>query len=178
MMRKILTLSAAFVLMAGALIAAEPTRWLNVHVESTEDHANVDVRVPLGMVLTVLDAVKTDELQAGKIVLHTDEADIDWPKLLKAIKDAPDAQFVTVSSDDADVKVRKEAGTIYVDVNEKTDDKAQVQVQVPASLIDAINIDQNDRLDLKTLLASLSSQTMGDLVKVTAPDANVRVWID
>ena len=178
MFRKAVIATALVVLVAGAVLAAEPTRWLNVQVQAAEDNANVNVRVPLSLVLTVLDAVKTDEIDGGKISLHTHDVEIDWPKLLQAMKDAPDAQFVTVQSDDADVQVEKKAGTLFINVAEKNEDKAHVEVQVPATLLDAILIDDNDRLDLKSLLASLDSTAMGDLVKVTAPDANVRVWIE
>jgi len=178
MFRKTIIATTLVVLVASAVPAAEPARWLNVQVKAAEDNANVDVRVPLSLVLTVLDAVKTDEIDAGKISLHTNDADIDWPKLLQAIKDAPDAKFVTVKSDDANVEVEKRAGTILINVVAKDKDNAHVQVQVPAALLDAVLIDDNDRLDLKSLLAGLDSTVVGDLVKVTAPEANVRVWIE
>jgi len=177
-MKKILSLTAALVLAAGALFAGEPTHWLNVHVNSTEDHAKVEVRLPMNLVLTVLDAVKTDQIRAGKIRLDLPNAQLDWPKLLKAIQDAPDAQFVTVKSDDADVVVSKKAGTVLIQVQEKTDDQAHVEVQVPANLLNALTVDDENRLDLKALIASLQATSIGDIVRVTAPDADVRVWVD
>ncbi len=177
-MKRIVSLTAVLVLAAGTLLAGEPARWLNVHVDATEDHANVQVRLPMNLVLNLLDAVKTDQIRGGKIRLDLSGAQVDWPKLLQAIKNAPDAKFVTVKSDDADVSVSKEAGTVLIHIREKNKDKARVDVQVPASLIDALKVDEENRLDLKALIAALQAESMGDIVRVTAPDAKVRVWVD
>ncbi len=182
MFRKLTTLAAtAILLAAGVTLAAdteEPTRWLNVKVNATEDHADVSVRVPMSLVMTVLDAVKTDEFQGGKIRIDTHNAEIDWPKLLEAVKNAPDGKFVTITSDDADVQVEKLGGMLRIDIQEKTGDKEKIKVMVPAALLNAISIDDQDRLDIKNLLAHLDSSMEGDLVRVEAPDASVRIWID
>ncbi|HHQ49580.1 MAG TPA: hypothetical protein ENK19_11950 [Acidobacteria bacterium] len=182
MFRKSIVFAAAIVLLASGLCLAgessEPMRWLNVKVNATEDHANVSVRVPMSLVTTVLDAVKTDGIEGGKIKIDTKDVEIDWPKLLQAIKDAPDGRFITVDSDDADVKVEKRAGMLRVDVQAKDGDREKVKVLIPAALLDAIRIDDHGRLDVRNLLAGLDSSMVGDLVRVEAPDASVRIWID
>ncbi|NOZ95920.1 MAG: hypothetical protein GXP47_14445 [Acidobacteria bacterium] len=182
MFRKLTTMTAATILLATSVCLAggteQPTRWLNVKVNATEKHANVSIRVPMTLVTTFLDAIKTDELQGGKIRIDTEDVEINWPKILQAIKDAPDGQFVTVESDEADVKVEKLAGMLRIHVQEKAGDREQVKVMVPAALLDAVSIDDQDRLDIKKLLANLDSSITGDLVRVEAPDASVRVWID
>jgi len=182
MLRKSIVFAAASLLLTSAVCLAgdteQPTRWLNVKVKATEDHADISVRVPMSLVTTVLDAVKTDEIQDGKIKIDTEDVEIDWPKLLQAIKDAPDGKFVTVSSDDADVQVEKLAGMLRIDIQEKTGDREKVKVMVPSALINAISVDDQDRLDVKKLLASLDSSMVGDLVRVEAPDASIRIWID
>jgi hypothetical protein len=178
-MKKRITIIATAALLAAALsFAGEPVRWLNVHVVSHEDNAKVDVRVPMNLVTAVLGSVKTDQIRAGKIRLDVNNVQIDWPKLLNAIKQAPDARFVTIASDDADVTISKKAGTVFIKVHQKTQHKADVNVQIPESLLGAISIDQQNRLDLNALLQALGKTTRGDLVRVTAPDADVRVWID
>jgi len=182
MLRKTVVLALAVMLLAaGAAIAGDtdtPTHWLNVKINATEDHADISVRVPMALVTTVLEAVKTDEIQGGKIRIDTHDAEIDWPKLLEAIKDAPDGKFVTVDSDDANVQVEKLAGMLRIDIQEKSGEKEKVKVMVPAALLEAISIDDQDRLDIKNILAHLDSSMVGDLVRVEAPDASVRVWID
>ncbi len=182
MFRKSVVFAAVTMLLATSVSLAgdttEPTRWLNVKVNATKDHADISVRIPMSLVTTFLDAVKTDEFQGGKIRIDTEDVEINWPKLLGAIKNAPDGRFVTVQSDEADVRVEKLAGMLRIHVQEKTGDREKVKVMVPAALLDAVSIDDQDRLDIKKLLANLDSNITGDLVRVEAPDASVRVWID
>jgi hypothetical protein len=85
---------------------------------------------------------------------------------------------VTVTSDEADVNVHKQAGTIYVTVNQKEDEMAQVEVTMPMELMDALNFGEKNTLDVAALLQSFDKLPNGELVKVTSNDANVRVWIE
>ncbi len=178
MLRKTLTLTAVALLVTGIGLAQEPTRWINVTVTETHDNTNVQLHLPMSLIATVLDAVKTDELNHGKIDLDLDGAKVDWVAVLKAVRDAPDAEFVKVDSEDADVRVTKQGGTLLINVVSKEDSGEKVDVTVPASLLDAISVDENNRLDVKALVARLSEVGNGDLVRVTSPDANVRVWIE
>jgi hypothetical protein len=174
------------IVLAVALLAAAPafstdtTRWLNVHV--TEQHAgtNVEVHLPLNLVLSVLKSVDVEHVHAGKVDLEIHDADIDWPQLLAAIKDAPDGDFVKVDADDANVLVSKRGGTLTIDVSEFGDEgeKAVVKVTLPDTIIDALSIDEENRIDLAVLLQSFEQLPDGDLVTVDADDATVRVWIE
>lgn len=178
MKRNVLLGFAAVMLSALAVMAAEPQRWLNVNVTEKGDSTVVKVHVPLNLVTSVIGSVKTKDFDGGLITLDTDEAEVDWPKLLEAIKGAPDGDFVTVEAPDADVKVSKTAGTIHIRVTEKKENGAKVNVIVPQDLIAALNVDAQNRLDIRPLLDKLAQLPSGDLVTVEAEDANVRVWIE
>jgi hypothetical protein len=171
---------ALALLMAGPALATDTTRWLNVHV--TEQHAgtNVEVHLPLSLVLSVLRSVDVEHFHAGKVDLEIHDADIDWPQLLAAIKDAPDGDFVKVDAEDAKVLVSKNGGTLTIDVTETCPegDNAVVKVTLPDTIIDALSIDEENRIDLAVLLQSFDSLPDGDLVTVDADDAKVRVWIE
>jgi len=176
--KRLIALAAALT-MAGAALASEPAaRWLNVKVNAVEDNARVSIRVPLSVVDAVLRAVTTDEMAGGKIRLDDRDADIDWPALLAALKDAPDARYLKVESDDGDVDITKLGETLRIDVRERGDEKATVHVMLPTALLGAISIDEENRLDVAALLQALDRETVGDLVTVEAPDASVRIWID
>ncbi len=178
MLRKTLTFAALTLLVAGLGLAEEPTRWLNVTVTESHDNTNVQLHLPMSLVSTVLDAVNTEEFHGGKIDLELDHADIDWIAVLKAVREAPDAEFVKVDAPDADVRVTKQGGTFLIKVVSKEDSGEKVDVTVPASLLDAISVDEHNRLDVKALVARLSEVGNGDLVRVVSPDANVRVWVE
>jgi hypothetical protein len=168
---------AAMLIVALPIAASDQTRWLNVHVTEAEEGANVEIHLPLQLVLAVINSVDVDNFHAGKVDLEISDADIDWPQLLAAVKDSPDGEFVKVDADDARVRVSKSAGTLYVHVEEK-DDNAIVDVSLPMALIDGLDIDENNQIDIAALLSTFDHLPNGDLVTVNSDEATVRVWVE
>ena len=180
MKRKVLALVALVALLAApTAFAGDETRWINVHVTENSTNTNVEVHLPLNLVLTVLRNVDVENFHGGHVDLNLDEdMDINFPEIMKAIKDAPDGKFVTVTSDEADVNVHKQGGTLFITVNQKDDEMAKVEVTVPLELMDALSFGEENTLDIAALLESLDELPNGELVKVTSNEANVRVWIE
>ncbi len=177
MKRTTLAVLGAVVLLAGVASADTTQRWINVNVEEPGTGTKVKVHLPLELVLTVIDGVKVEHFDAGKVDLDL-EGEVDLPRILAAVKDAPDGEFVTVEDPEADVKVTKQAGAIYIHVTGKGEDHELVDVKLPASIVDAITVDERQRLDVKALLTALAALPDGDLVTVTSSDANVRIWVE
>jgi len=180
MKRRVFTLVAIAALLAAPVAyGAEETRWVNVHVTENSSNTNVEVHLPLNLVLTVLRNVDVENFHGGHVDLELDEdMDINFAEIMQAIKDAPDGKFVTVTSDEADVNVHKERGTIYIDVNQKEDEMAKVQVTLPVEMMDALSFGEENTLDVAALLEAFDKLPKGELVKVTSNEANVRVWIE
>lgn len=180
MKRKVLVLVALAALLAAPTASAgDETRWINVHVTENSTNTNVEVHLPLNLVLTVLRNVDVENFHGGQVDLDLDEdMDINFPEIIAAVKDAPDGKFVTVTSDEADVNVHKQGGTLYVTVNQKDDEMAKVEVTVPLELMDALSFGEENTLDVAALLQSMDQLPNGELVKVTSNEANVRVWIE
>jgi len=180
MKRTPIVVLALALMLAGPAVASDATRWLNVHVTALDDGTNVEVHLPLALVLTVLQSVDVEHFHSGKVDLEIHDADIDWPQLLGALKDAPDGDFVKVDAEDANVLVSKHGGTLTIDVTETGEegDHAVVKVTVPDTIIDALSIDEENRIDLAVLLQSFDALPDGDLVTVDADEAKVRVWIE
>ena len=177
MKRKSLIL--ATLLMAVCMVAgATDGKWINVHVTENESNINVKVHLPLNLVLSVIGAVNVEGFEGGKVHLHTEDIDIDWLGILSSVKDAVDGEYLVVESDEADVNVTKKANTILVTVNQKVDEMAQVEIVLPAQIIDAIHVDEEDRIDIAALLKGFDNLPAGDLIRVTSADANVRVWVE
>ena len=175
---KTTAIAAIIVLVAGFALAAEETRWMNVHVTEHIEGTNVEVHLPLNLVLSVLKSVDVENFHRGHVDLDIDDVDIDWPEILAAVKDAPDGQFVTVDSPDAKVNVRKQGGTLLIDVAEIDGDKAKVKVTVPMEFMDALSINEESQIDVAALLAGFDKLPNGELVTVESDEANVRVWIE
>ena len=178
-MKRALTLmTAVALLLASPLLAADETRWLNVHVTEKGEGANVEIHLPLQLVTAVLNSINVENFHGGKVHLDIDEAEIDWQQLMAAVKDTPDGEFVKVDATDAQVRVSKRAGMLHVNVVETAEEHATVNVTLPMAMIDALQIDEQNQIDMAALLASLGQLPDGNLVTVEADDASVRVWVE
>jgi hypothetical protein len=165
-------------LAAAAAFGAEPTRWLNVHVNSVEDQTEVELHLPFQVVVTALESVHGHGLGGGKLTLCGEHGDVDWPAILAEVRRSPEGQYVKVRETDGSVIVTKQGGTVLVTADEVDGEHAHVEVRLPEQLLDAIVVDEHDRLDLKVLVGALERFGAGELVRVTAPDADVRIWME
>src|SRR5208282_3498283 len=95
-----------------------------------------------------------------------------------------DGEFVTVQSNDCDVRVAKQSNYLIVhvvdkNVHEKGEArKSEVEVKVPMKVIDALFSAGKDELDLVAALHALSAQGDTELVSVKDHENTVRVWLD
>ena len=170
----------ALVLFATAAFAEEPATWLNVHVTETSENADVRVHLPMNLVLAVLDGIRVEHFDRGIVDLDLDmgDAEIDWTQVIQAVRTSPDGEYVTISSDDADVRVVKQAGMMLVDVLEKAQDHAEIRIRIPVSMLDAFSVDEHNRFDVAAFLRSFEELPDGELIRVTSNEANVRVWVE
>jgi len=178
MNRKITIIAALMILIAGFALAAEETRWVNVTVSEHGEGTNVEVHLPLNLVLSVLKSIDVENFHRGHVDLDIDDVDVDWVEIFAAVKDAPDGQFVTVDSSDAKVSVSKQGGTLLINVDETDGENAKVKVTVPVEFMDALSINDSSQIDVAALLESFDRLPNGDLVTVESDEANVRVWIE
>lgn len=177
--KRTLAIIATLLIGFAGFASAETTgRWINVDVQEHTDGTKVKVHLPLDLVLTVINGIDIQNFDAGEVDLEMGDVDVDWPQVFQALRDAPDGEFITVDSPDADVRVSKASGMMLIDVDEKEGDNAKVKVRVPMSMINALHIDDANRVDVKAFLASLNELPDGELVRVESDDANVRIWVE
>ena len=176
MKQKLMAFTLMLVLGAGLTFAATDGHWLHVRVsESDADGEQVNVNIPLSVVRAILPAIETDEFRGGRIQLDSGEIDgIDLHEILKAFRESPDADFVTVNDGDEEVRVSKERGFLLVNVD---GDDETIRVRLPLDVVEALLGDNEDELDLMAALNVLAEHD-GDLVTVESSDESIRVWID
>lgn len=185
--------------LAVAQSSTNPDQWIHVRVESREDKTEtVRVNVPVDMAVKVLPAIKNKNLCDGKV--HIDSGhidDVDLHTMLDAVRTAKDGEYVTVESKDANVRVAKRFGYLYIHVTEKkpsektakaAGDKdsaknaalkeSKVEVKIPMKVVDALLSAGKDQLDVVAALRALSANGDMELVSVKDDDSTVRVWID
>jgi hypothetical protein len=178
--------------------SSKSEQWIHVRVESKEDHGEtVRVNVPVEMAAKVLPAINKNNLHDGKIridSMHTN--DVDLRTILDAVRDSRDGEYVTVQSNENDVRVAKTAGYLYIHVTDKFDGKkeaskegktgakgsswngSKVEIKVPMKVVDALLSAGKDELDIVAALKALSAHGDTELVTVKDRENTVRVWVD
>ena len=195
---------AATMLLAGSVIlpipsvaqnTSKPDQWIHVRVESKDDSGEtVRVNVPIEMAEKVLPAINHDQLHNGKVRLdHCHMDDVDLRAILDAVRTSKDGEYVTVQSNENDVRVAKNAGYLYIHVTEKqpgehkgkpgsakglAGKESRVEVKVPMKVVDALFSGGKDELDVVAGLKALSASGDTELVSVKDSENTVRIWID
>jgi hypothetical protein len=171
--------TVAVLVAASSLFAAASDRYLHVRVSNPSTHELVRVNVPLSLAEAVIPAINHGELRNGKIKCGNFSADdVDIRKILEALKNAPEGEFVTVQEPNSDVRVAKEHGQLIVHVIDK-EKKDNVDVTVPWEVAQALIANTKDNeLDLEAAIRALANAGDVTLVTVTSHEENVRIWID
>jgi hypothetical protein len=185
---------------AIAQTSSKSDQWIHVRVDSKEANGEtVRVNVPMEMAEKVLPAINHENLQSGKVRIdkaHLD--DVDLRTLLDAVRTSKDGEYVTVQSNEENVRVAKSAGYLYIHVTEKKSgehhakhaeskegaakvaptEESKVEIKIPMKVVDALFSAGKDELDVVAALHALSSNGDTELVSVKDDENTVRVWID
>ena len=173
------TAALLFSLVAGPPALAD--QWLHVRVDDGgRGGEQISVNIPLAVVEAMLPMISVDELHHGHLQLDDiDLNGIDLREVLVALRDGPDAEYVTVKSEDESVRVAKEGEYLIVRVEERrSSDAERVHVKLPLAVVEALVGDDSQELDLVAGLRALGEFEGEDLVLVESDRETVRIWID
>jgi hypothetical protein len=183
----LLSACAFFPVPSLAQTSSKSDQWIHVRVESKDDKGEtVRVNVPIEMAAKVLPAINHENLQGGKVRIdHAHLNDVDLRAILDAVRSSKDGEYVTVQSNEEDVRVAKSAGYLYIHVTDKKSGKhsesgkdTKVEIKVPMKVVDALFSAGKDELDVVAALRVLSSNGDTELVSVKDDQETVHVWID
>jgi len=169
------------VLVLGALTVAanaQYKQWLHVRVDSPKKGGEtINVNVPLALAEAVLPLIKEKEVSGGKIRFdHKDITTQDLRKMWQAVKEQGNAEYVTVDTADTHLRVAMEGDYLIVRTDETS--KSQVQVTLPAKVVDALLSGPDDTLDLLAAVRALQESGTKEIVSIKDEETNVKVWID
>jgi hypothetical protein len=174
-----LAAAALFALCAAAGTAAADDLWLHVAVDEGPEGARVRVNLPLAMAETALGMIPEEELRGGKVRFEDSELTVgELRQLWNELQTAPDATFVEVEETDQRVQVSKSGGYMLVKAFEGGEKNQQVDVRIPAAVVDALLSGDGEELDIAAAVRALASHGAGELVTVTDDETKVRVWVD
>jgi hypothetical protein len=101
------------------------------------------------------------------------ETDFDLLAIWTSVRDAGPNQYLTVDGPDGSVNVRTTATHLEFDID--TQEEPNIQVSIPLVLGDAIL--GNSEVDFDSVIQSLLQLEGQDLIVITSPNINGRVWI-
>lgn len=190
-------------LLAPAVAGAQTSNaWLHIRVEEAQKASKVNVNLPMSVVEVALKATPELIEEHGKVHLgdHHGMKLADLRRMWKQLAAVGDAEFVSVESEDENVRVQRKGDLVLVYVEgrhgahkaaaEKPKAEAEkgdaakahhapeeVRVELPVSLVDALLSGEGDEVNLQAAVAELQKRR-GDIVRVHDNDSNVRIWID
>ena len=195
----VLGLFALAPLASLAQAATDTDQWIHIRVTSRDAKGEVvRINVPIEMAEKVLPAINKDRLHDGKVRIESDQVkDVDLRAILDAVRTARDGEYVTVQSNENNVRVSKSNGMLYIFVTDKEQAKkpaakedaakgakaseaveSKVEIKIPMKVVDALFSAGKDELDVVAALRALSANGDTELVSVKDDENTVHIWID
>ena len=179
----VVVLAAGALLTAGLAQAQQDAPWLHIRVtENDEGGTRVSVNLPLSLVEVFAD-IAEQEMRSGRHDIDFDDHDIQIADIRRAwneLRDAGDAEFVTVEEDDRFVRISRTGNIILIEMEERNDDRDNEtgRIEVPVSVVDALLSGEGEQLNIRAALDELVQVTSGEIVFVENDDTTVRIWIE
>ena len=183
----ILALAVGVACAASAKSGSKSTndKWLHVRVEDGggEDVERVRVNIPLSLAEAVLPAIDVENFHKGKVRIEVDGGDstikeIDLRRILEALRDTKDGNFVTVEGSKDQVQVAKQGGYLIAKVREGKSGGTRVDAKIPFAVVHAMLSGAKDEIDLAAGIRALGEHGDGVLVTVDDHENKVRIWVD
>jgi hypothetical protein len=163
--------------LARQAAAAGSDLWLHIKVHEKEGGARVSVNLPVSAVGKMAGALPSDAHHI-RIKGEGDMDAADLRRMWEAVRDSPDAEFVTVEERDDHVRVAKRGNYLVIRADERGARRSQVDVKVPTAVIEALLSGPRDELNLSAALEALARHGEGELVTVDDGGDTVRIWVD
>jgi head-tail adaptor len=162
----------------AAPVWPQTANWLHVEVNDGGERASkVNVNLPLSVAKVALEmAPKQFTDKAVEKLNEHDVSIADIRKLWAEIKNAGNAEFVTVQEADETIRVAREDGWVRVRVDKTGEQPERVRVDIPVGVVDALLSGDGESFNLLAAINELEGNT-GDIVNIEDGDETVRVWI-
>ena len=165
---------------AALTSAQEAQSWLHVQIEGGGDNqGNVALNLPLQAVGAVMAMAPDGIISTDGRLVVAEEHGVSVGDIRQAwqdIKDAGDAEFVTVRKEERTVRVARAGDQIEIRVEDVEDDET-FRVDLSLALVDALLSGEGETLNVAAALDLLST-LRGDIVRVTEEERQIRVWVD
>jgi hypothetical protein len=174
----LLILALAF---ATAGFAADSDKWIHIKVDDGEEQVMVNlpltlVRAALAVIPAEIQEQANDEIELAFDELHLDGSELQ--EFWEAVKDAPEATFVSVRTKDEKIDVKKEGNFVLVKTTEVGENGTDINVKFPLAVIDGLLSGEPGTLNFEAAIEALAAEGDGHLVSIRDGDETVKIWID
>jgi len=175
-----LALGLGMAAVAGPAAIAKPSSggdviWLKVEVhDSGSGRANVKVNVPLSLIEVVIDSIDKREFMANL----QDEHHLDLQKLWREVRNMNGSDFVTVETDEENVRVWKDYDFFRIDVDKIDGKEGRVEVKLPLAIMDYLFESKRRNFDFAELVDQLRGHLPLTLVQMRDEDHSVKIWME
>ncbi len=165
----------------AGLASGTDDKWIHIKVDNGDEQ--VMVNLPLSLVRAALAVIPEDVHHEvhHEMEVAFDELHMEWGELLEfwqAVKEAPEATFVTVQTHDEKIEVMKEGDFLLVQTSEVGDRGTEIDVKFPLAVIDALLSGEEGTLNFEAAIEALANEGYGHLVSVKDGNDTVKIWID
>lgn len=178
MNRKRATIVALGFLFCGSWVMGQSSHWLHVKVETAgENGEQVKLNLPMGLIEAALPILEANEVTKGKV--HLSDLPMTVPQMREVwqtLKEEGDFELASIQDGGSDVRIFKEGNYLHIRTTE--DAEEQVEVNIPARVVDALLSGEGEELNIIAAAKALAESDEGDLVSVKDGDETVRVWVD
>ena len=164
---------------AGLLTATLMMDWMVVDVHVIEDGTPIHVKVPFQLIVADIASgfIPDEVLEEAQIPPEAKAQKELVLATVRSLLDSPDAEYVKVRTEDANVDIFKDGDTLRIEVDA---DDAVVRCNVPIDgILEALEDWDWETFDPKMVLDVLHAAENGELVTVTTDDGvrvAVKMW--
>ena len=172
------TLLVGSIVTVALTSAQEAQSWLHLQIEGGgENEGNVAVNLPLQAVGAVMAMTPDNIISPDGHLVVAEEHGLSVSGLRQVwqgVKDAGDAEFVTLREETRVVRVERAGDQIKICIQHEDE---VIRVDLPLALVDALLSGEGETLNLAAALDQLNT-LRGDIVRVTEEERQIRVWVD
>ena len=178
----ILALTTVGMLTVLPVLAAQDAQsWLHVRVADPEDAASdFALNVPVSAVAAVLSMIPTGILTDDGQLTMAERHGLSVSGLRRMwgeFQGVDDTEFISMQHGTETVRIGRAGSLVELRVENETDGAEDVRLDMPVVVVNALLSGDGDTLDVSAALDELS-ELQGDVVRMTSPRQNIRVWID
>ena len=159
--------------------AQQDSPWLHIRVTDNDEGSKVSVNLPLSLVEIALEIAEAEIQRQSHVHFHDSDVTVeDLRRMWNELRDAGDADFVTVDEGDERIQISRQADKVLIQMTELESGEQKGRIEVPVTVVDALLSGDGEALNLRGALDELIRTQQGEIVMIDHDDAYVRILIE